>query len=192
LEHYAPGVDIAQLLGGADMGDVKKAVGFIVENSDDLQKVLQLAKNLPDDGLGFLGQLPDLMKTIGNGLAEAGEQAAKAAVSLVGDDGEGGAKRALTSGAGTMNSAKDKLKDAAGMLSGLANDLDKIPGIGDTAAKRLNDGSGMVGGVASEIESLAGNMADLSGVLSSVGEALKSLGEKLTESGGSVKTLVGG
>jgi hypothetical protein len=185
-------VDIGELLGGADMGDVKKAVGFVVENSDDLQRVIKLAKNLPDDGLGLIGQLPDLMKTIGNGLADAGEQAAKAALSLVGDDGEGGARKALTSGAGTMNSARDKLKGAADALSGLANDLDKIPGIGDAAAKKLNDGSGLIGGVATEIESLAGNMADLSGVLSSVGDALKSLGEKLTDSGGSVKSLVGG
>ena len=58
-------------------------------------------------------------------------------------------------------------------------------------AKRLKDGSGQIGGVAIEIESLAGNMQDLSGILSSVGEALSGLGTKLTESGGSVKTLMG-
>jgi hypothetical protein len=185
-------VDIAELLGGADMSDVKKAVGFILDNSDDLQRILELAKNLPDDGLGFIGQLPELMKTIGDGLAQAGEQAAKAAASLVGEDGEGGANRALASGADTMNSAKDRLKDGAGMLAGLADDIDKIPGIGDAAARRLNDGSGTIGTVASEIESLAGNRRDLSGILSSVGEALKGLGGKLSESGGSVKTLVGG
>ena len=178
-------MDITQLLGGADLGDIKKAVGFVLDNSDDLQRIVNLAKSLPDDGL-------DLLKAVGDGLAEAGEQAAKAAVSLVGDDGQGGAKRALASGADTMGSAKDKLDDAAGMLSGLARDFDKIPGIGDAAAKKLSDGSGMVGGVASELDNLAANMRDLSGILSSVGEALKGLGGKLTESGGSVKTLVGG
>ena len=86
-----------------------------------------------------------------------------------------------------MNSAKDKLKDAAGMLSGLAEELGKIPGVGDAAAKQLNDGSGTIGGVATEMENLAGNMQDLSGILAGVGEALKGLGEKLSESGGSVK-----
>ena len=181
---------IEDLLGGRDLGDVKKAVGFVMENSDDFEKVLRLVRELPDDALGFIGRLPDLMKTIGSGLAEAGEQAAKAAGALVGDDGEGGARRALSGSADTMNSAKDKLKDAAGMLSGLAGVLDKIPGIGDAAAKQLTDGSGTIGGVASEIETLAGNLQELSGILANVGEALAGLGTKLSESGGSVKTLL--
>jgi hypothetical protein len=182
---------IEDLLGGRDLGDVKKAVGFVMENSDDFEKVLKLVRGLPDNALGLIGQLPELLKTIGSGLADAGEQAAKAANALVGDDGEGGARRALSGSADTMNAAKDKLKDAAGMLAGLAGELDKIPGIGDAAAKRLNDGSGQIGGVATEVESLAGNLNDLSGILSSVGEALSGLGQKLTESGGSVKTLMG-
>ncbi len=177
-------MDIAQLFGGADMGDIKKAVGFILDNSDELQKVLKLAKTLPDDGL-------DLLKTVGTGLAEAGEQAARAAASLVGENGEGGAKQALSSGADTMTSAKDKLGGAAGMLAGLAKDLDRIPAVGDAAAKKLNDGSGMIGGVADELENLAATMRDLSGILTNVGEALNGLGGKLSESGGSVKTLVG-
>ena len=181
---------IEDLLGGRDLGDVKKAVGFVIENSDDFEKVLKLVRDLPDDALGFIGRLPELMKTIGGGLAEAGEQAAKAATALVGEDGESGARRALSGSADTMHAAKDKLKDAAGMLSGLAGELDKIPGIGDAAAKRLNDGSGTIGGVATEIESLAGNLQDLSGILASVGEALSGLGTKLSESGGSVKTLL--
>lgn len=180
-------MDIGDLLGERDLSDVKKAVGFVMENSDDFEKILKLVRDLPDDALGFIGRLPDLMKTIGSGLAEAGEQAAKAATALVGDDGEGGARRALSGSADTMNAAKDKLKDATGMLSGLAGELDKIPGIGDAAAKRLNDGSGQIGGVATEVESLAGNLQDLSGILSSVGEALSGLGSKLSESGGSVK-----
>jgi hypothetical protein len=182
---------IEDLLGGRDLGDVKKAVGFVLENSDDFKKVLELVRGLPDGAVGFIGQLPELLKTIGTGLAEAGEQAAKAAGALVGDDGEGGARKALIGSAGTMNAAKDRLKDAAGMLSGLAGELDKIPGIGDAAAKKLNDGSGQIGGVATEVESLAGNLQDLSDILGTVGDALKGLGTKLTESGGSVKTLLG-
>lgn len=189
--HYLSDMDIGELLGGRDLGDVKKAVGFVVENSDDFEKVLKLVRELPDDAVGFIGRLPELLKTIGGGLAEAGEQAAKAAGALVGDDGEGGARKALSGSADTMHAAKDRLKDAAGMLAGLAGELDKIPGIGDAAAKRLNDGSGQVGGVATEIESLAGNLQDLSGILASVGEALAGLGTKLSESGGTVKTLLG-
>lgn len=187
---YDPGMGLEELLGGRDLGDVKKAVGFVMENSDDFEKVLKLVRGLPDDAVGLVGKLPELLKTIGSGLAEAGEQAAKAAGALVGEDGEGGARKALTGSAGTMNAAKDKLHDAAGMLAGLAGELDKIPGIGDAAAKKLNDGSGQIGGVATEIESLAGNLQDLSGILATVGDALKGLGTKLTESGGSVQTLL--
>ena len=189
-EPYDPRMGIEDLLGGRDLGDVKKAVGFVMENSDDFQKVLELVRGLPDGAVGLIGQLPELLKTIGTGLAEAGEQAAKAAGALVGDDGEGGARKALTGSAGTINAAKDRLKDAAGMLAGLAGELDKIPGVGDAAAKKLNDGSGQIGGVATEVESLAGNLQDLSDILATVGDALKGLGTKLTESGGSVKTLL--
>jgi ABC-type transporter Mla subunit MlaD len=185
------GMGIEDLLGGRDLGDVKKAVGFVMENSDDFEKVLKLVRGLPDDAVGLVGKLPDLLGTIGSGLAEAGEQAAKAAGALVGDDGEGGARKALAGSANTMGAAKEKLQSAAGMLAGLAGELDKIPGIGDAAAKKLNDGSGQIGGVATEIESLAGNLQDLSGILATVGDALKGLGAKLTESGGSVKTLLG-
>jgi hypothetical protein len=181
---------IEDLLGGRDLGDVKKAVGFVMENSDDFQKVLKLVRELPDDALGVVGKLPELLKTIGSGLAEAGEQAAKAAGALVGADGEGGARKALTGSAGTMNAAKDQLHGAAGMLSGLAGELDKIPGIGDAAAKKLNEGSGQIGGVATEIESLAGNLQDLSDILATVGDALKGLGTKLTDSGSSVQSLL--
>ncbi|MET7281872.1 hypothetical protein ABZS29_26805 [Kribbella sp. NPDC005582] len=181
---------IEELLGGRDLGDVKKAVGFVMENSDDFQKVLELVRGLPDGAVGFIGKLPELLGTIGSGLAEAGEQAGKAAGALVGDDGEGGARRALSGSATTMNAAKDRLHDAAGMLAGLAGELDKIPGIGDAAAKKLNDGSGQIGGVATEIESLAGNLQELSGILATVGEALKGLGTKLSESGGSVQKLL--
>jgi hypothetical protein len=181
---------IEDLLGGRDLGDVKKAVGFVMENSDDFQKLLNLVRGLPDDAVGFLGKLPDLLKAIGSGLAEAGEQAAKAAGALVGEDGEGGARKALTGSAGTMNAAKDRLHDAAEMLAGLAGELDKIPGIGNAAAKKLNAGSGQVGSVAGELENLAGNLQDLSGILATVGDALNGLGTKLTESGGSVQTLL--
>src|SRR4029078_11537734 len=111
---------IEDLLGGRDLGDVKKAVGFVMENSDDFQKVLELVRGLPGGAVGWIGQWPELLKTIGTGLAEAGEQAAKAAGALVGDDGEGGARKALTGSAGTMNAAKDRLKDADGMAAGLA------------------------------------------------------------------------
>ena len=152
--------------------------------------MLNLVRDLPDDALGLVGKLPELLKTIGSGLAEAGEQAGKAAGALVGEDGEGGARKALAGSASTMSAAKDRLKDAAGMLSGLAGELDKIPGIGDAAAKKLNDGSGQIGSVADEVENLAGNLQDLLGSSRASVTRSKGLGTKLSESGDSVKTLL--
>lgn len=38
VEPYDPGMGIEDLLGGRDLGDVKKAVGFVIENSDDFQR----------------------------------------------------------------------------------------------------------------------------------------------------------
>jgi hypothetical protein len=75
--------------------------------------------------LGYIGGLPQLMKTIGSGLAEAGEQAGKAVGALVGDDGEGGARRALSGSADTMNSATDKVGEA---LAGLGTKLSESGG----------------------------------------------------------------
>ena len=69
-----PGMGIEDLLGGRDLGDIKKAVGFVMENSDDFEKVLTLVRGLPDDAVGFLGKLPELLGTIGSGLADAGNR----------------------------------------------------------------------------------------------------------------------
>ena len=58
---------IEDLLGGRDLGDVKKAVGFVMDNSDDFEKVLTLVRGLPDGAVGLLGKLPDVLATIGSG-----------------------------------------------------------------------------------------------------------------------------
>jgi hypothetical protein len=52
---YDPGMGIEDLLGGRDLGDVKQAVGFVMENSDDFEKVLKLVRGLPDDASGSSG-----------------------------------------------------------------------------------------------------------------------------------------
>jgi hypothetical protein len=208
-------VDLGDLLGGLDVGDAKKALGFVLDNQDDFGRLLQLVKDLPDDIVGFLGQLPQLLETVGDGLAEAGEQAAQAAHALVGDDGKGGAKGALAGGADVMSAAKDQLAKAAGLLSGLAGELHdigipsiepkytKVAGINvisgvDVAshkllegpAKTLTEGADTVNGVAGNLGLLTGSMRELSDILGSVGAALAGLGEKLSGSGASVRTLL--
>jgi hypothetical protein len=79
-----------KLLGGLDMDEVGRAVNFVIENQDDFGRIIEQFKNMPDGITGLLHQLPELLHTVGTGLAEAGEQAGKAALSLVGPDGLSG------------------------------------------------------------------------------------------------------
>lgn len=194
-------MDLSDLFGGLD--------------ADDAKKLLRLAKGLPDDALGLLGQLPGVLKKLGEGLAQAGEQAGKAAGALVGDDGNGGAKQALANGATTLGTAKDQLNRAAELLSGVAKDFTgigiptveptytKVAGfnvvsgvdVGSTKplegpAKRLSEGAETVSGVAGDLDSLSGSLRELSDILGTVGEALSGLGTRLADSGGTVKSLV--
>ncbi|MGH3736752.1 MAG: hypothetical protein ACRDT6_14250 [Micromonosporaceae bacterium] len=195
-------MDLGDLFGGLD--------------ADDAKKLLRLAKGLPDEALGLLGELPGVLKKLGDGLAQAGEQAGKAAGALVGDDGKGGAKQALANGATTLTAAKDQLTKAAELLSGVASDFTaiavptveptftKVAGLSvvsgvdvgsskplEGPAKRLSEGAKTVTGVAGDMDSLSGSLRELSDILGTVGEALQGLGTRLDESGGSVRSLVG-
>ncbi|MGH3715952.1 MAG: hypothetical protein ACRDT4_21195 [Micromonosporaceae bacterium] len=194
-------MDLTELFGGLD--------------ADDAKKLLALAKGLPDNALGLLGQLPGVLSKLGDGLAQAGEQAGKAAGALVGQDGKGGAKQALANGAATMTSAKEQLTKAAEMMAATAADFTAIgiPTVAPTftkvaglsvvsgvevgsskplagPAKRLSDGVATVTNVAGDLESLSGSLRELSDILGTVGEALSGLGTRLADSGGTVRSLV--
>lgn len=201
MYQYTPRVDLTDLFGGLD--------------ADDAKKLLRLAKGLPDDALGLLGQLPDVLKKLGEGLSQAGEQAGKAAGALVGEGGKGGAKQALANGATTLGTTKDQLTKAAELLAGVAKDFTgigiptveptftKVAGfnvvsgvdIGSSTplagpAKRLTESAQTVTGVAGELDSLSGSLRELSDILGTVGEALSGLGTRLNDSGGTVRSLV--
>lgn len=209
-------MDFGSLFGGIDMDDVAKAATFITENRDDFGRLLELFKDLPDEVAGFLQQLPHFLESLGGGLAQAGEQASKAAHALVGDEGSSGAKRALVGGADVMTSTRDQLGKAAGMLSGVATQLgdinipdvaptytkiagfDVISGLDITSnkllggpAQSLTEGAQTVTAVAGNLDLLSAALRELSEILGSVGEALDGLGERLTTSGHSVRSLMG-
>lgn len=209
-------MDLGRLFGDLDMDDVGRAASFLMENRDDLARVLDLVKDLPDGVAGFLRRLPEFLETLGGGLAQAGEQAGKAARALVGEDGGGGARRALTGGADVMTSTRDQLGHAAGMLSGVAAQLDEIdiPDLAPTytriagfdvisgldvtrnkplggPARSLAEGAQTVTAVAGNLDMLSTSLRELSDILGSVGEALDALGERLASSGQTVRTLIG-
>lgn len=214
--HKLPAVDLGKLFTDLNVDEVKRAVNFFLENQDDFGRLLQLLRDLPDGAAGLLHQLPELLNTVGTGLAEAGEQAANAARALIGPDGGGGARGALTGGAELMASTKDQLGAAAAMLAGVAtqlNDIDipnfeptfvKIAGfdvisgldVGSTKplegpARTLNDGATTVTGVAGNLDLLSGSLREISDILGAVGDALNGLGDKLHSSGRTVAELLG-
>ncbi len=60
-------MDLVKFFAEFDTDDVANAVKFVVDNQDDFGRLLQLLKDLPDDVVGFLGQLPELLKGLGEG-----------------------------------------------------------------------------------------------------------------------------
>jgi len=187
-------MDFGKLLGGVDMDEVGKAVTFVMENQDDFGRIIEQFKNMPDGITGLLHQLPELLHTVGNGLAEAGEQAAHAGLSLIGPDGGGGARGALSNGAGIMASTKEELGKAAGLLAGVADELNEIDILGNKLlagpARSLSEGAQTVTGVAGNLDLISGSMREIADILKSVGEALNGLGTKLSDSGNHVAGLM--
>ncbi|HTK61381.1 MAG TPA: hypothetical protein VL595_03360 [Pseudonocardia sp.] len=187
-------MDFGKLLGGLDMDEVGKAVTFVMENQDDFARIIEQFKNMPDGVTGFLHQLPELLHTVGNGLTEAGQQAAHAGLSLIGPDGGGGARGALSNGAGIMADTKEELGKAAGLLAGVANELDEIDILGNKLlagpARSLSEGAQTVTGVAQNLDRISGSMREISDILQSVGEALNGLGSRLSDSGNHVAGLM--
>lgn len=209
-------MDLGRLLGNLDLDDVAKAAAFVVENRDEFAQVLDLVRELPDGVTAFLRRLPEFLEQLGGGLAQAGVQAGRAANALVGDDGGGGARRALSGGADVMSSTRDQLGQAAGMLSGVARQLDAvaipdvvptytkiagfdvISGLDVTSnrllgapAQTLTEGATTITAVAGNLDALSASLRELSDILGTVGEALDGLGERLTTSGESVRSLLG-
>jgi len=190
-------VDLGRLFSNLDMDAVAGAASFVMENRDDFAKVLDLVKDLPDGVAGFLRQLPEFLEALGGGLAQAGEQAAKAANALVGDDGGGGARRALSGGAAVSTQLGDiDIPDMVPTYTKIAG-FDVISGIDVTRnrllggpAQSLNEGAQTVTAVAGNLDTLSASLRELSDILGSVGEALDGLGERLASSGQTVRTLM--
>ncbi|MBV9313308.1 MAG: hypothetical protein JO100_06065 [Pseudonocardia sp.] len=209
-------MDLGKILGGSlNMDEVGRAVNFVIANQDDFGRLVEQFKNLPDGAAALLHQLPDLLHTVGTGLAEAGEQAAHAARALIGEDGGGGARSALSGGADIMVSTKEQLGSAAAMLSGVAAQLESIdiPSIApkftsiagmnvisgldfgsnkllEGPARSLSEGAATVTGVAGNLDRLSSSLREISDILGSVGQALNGLGDKLASSGNSVTGML--
>lgn len=209
-------VDLGKLFDKVGMDGVGDTVGWVVENKDGLGKAIDFIRDLDDKIPELIKTLPGLLASLGGGLAEAGEQAQRAAVTLLGADGEGGAKALLSRGSGALTSMTDQLSGAASAIAEVADDVGKV-GIPSFEAKytevvgfrvisgvemdtnpilkgpadKLKAGADTVTDVTGNITELAADLAQLAGVMAAIGGALDGLGERLGSSGNQIRGLMG-
>lgn len=210
-------VDLGNLFDKIGMDSVGDTVEWVVDNKDALGKAIDFIRDLDDRIPELIRVLPGLLASLGGGLAEAGEQAQRAAVTLLGDDGEGGARAVLGRGADALSGMTEQLGGAATMLSGVADDVGKV-GIPSFEAKytevvgfrvisgveietspilkgpaeKLKSGADTVTDVTRNLGSLADDLAQLAAVMGTIGQALDGLGERLGSSGQQIRGLMGG
>lgn len=164
-------VDIGKILGGIDLDDVRGAVDLVVRNKDILDK---------------LQDLPAMLSTFGDRLADAGGQARNAANALVGDDGKGGAASALGAIGATLDGCKEQLGTATSLLGAAANAAKSVPLMGGPAGQ-VADGVQAVAKVVDQLGELGGHMRHLAEVITQVGGALGGLGDRLGDSGATAR-----
>ena len=199
------------------MDSVGDTVEWVVDNKDALGKAIDFIRDLDDRIPELIRVLPGLLASLGGGLTEAGEQAQRAAVTLLGDDGEGGARAVLGRGSEALSGMTEQLGGAATMLSGVADDVAKV-GIPSFEAKysevvgfrvisgveietspilkgpaeKLKSGADTVTDVTRNLGSLADDLTQLAVVMGTIGQALDGLGERLGSSGQQIRGLMGG
>lgn len=208
-------VNFGKLLGKVGGGQVGEAVDWIVENRDTIGDAVEFVQDIDEHVVELLKKLPELLDSLGSGLADAGEQAQRAAVTLMGDDGKSGARATLDHGAGLLAVITEQLGKAAAMLADVAEDVGKvgIPSIEPKftevlglkvisgvdiesnsilagPAGKLKDGAKTVGDVTGNLGELADDLGKIADVLGKVGEALGNLGGRLGDSGGQIKGLL--
>lgn len=158
------------------MGDV---VEFVLNNRDELDKLLELARNAPE-----------ALEKLAAGLADAGDRAKDAAVQLVGTTGSGGAAKALTSGSGSLTNIGDRIGDASGLIKSVGAAMDRVP-LMDAPAKGLTDTAGSLAKAQKDLANLGKDLAQLAAILVKVGDALDGLGDRLKDTSGSAAKLFG-
>lgn len=209
-------VDLGKLFDKVGLDSVGDTVGWVVDNKGALGKAVDFVRDLDDKIPELIKTLPGMLASLGGGLAEAGEQAQRAAVTLLGADGGGGAKELLDRGSGALTAMTSQLSGAAAAITEVADDVAKV-GIPSFEAKytevvgfrvisgvemetnpilkgpatKLKSGADTVTEVTGNIAELADDLAKLAGVMAAIGGALDGLGERLGSSGNQIRGLMG-
>lgn len=188
--------DIGKIFDNTPMDKVGDVVEFFLDHRDELDRLIALVQSAPA-----------MLTKVADGLGNAGDEAKKAAVSLTGTRGKGGAAGTLTSGSATLTNVGGQLGEAADFLGDVASFMAKVeipmvePSYSKVAgvkivsgidvgkdkvladpAKRLTDTASTLTKAKGDLGGLADNLAELAGILTMVGDAIDKLGDGLKDS----------
>jgi len=170
-------VDLGKILGaGADISRLQDVVDFIADHKDDIEAGSQIARDLPD-----------LLRLLSSGLADAGTHASKAGAALSGTSGATGRVGDSAEALATISSS---LAAVGTMVGDAAIDISKVPLMGGPS-RQLASAAHAVGDTKKNLDGLAGSLKDISALLDTVGQALERLGTTLGATGREAKKFVG-
>ena len=169
-------VDLGKILGaGADISRLQDVVDFIADHKDDIEAGSQIARDLPD-----------LLRLLSSGLADAGTHASKAGAALSGTSGATGRVGDSAEALATISSS---LAAVGTMVGDAAIDISKVPLMG-APSRQLASAAHAVADTKKNLDGLAGSLKDISALLDTVGQALERLGTTLGATGREAKKFV--
>jgi methyl-accepting chemotaxis protein len=160
-------MDFGKLFGDVDLEQVQEVLSLVTEHKDALAK---------------LGQLPEYLGKLADGLAGAGDQARSASLALVGEDGSSGVRQTLAEAGAALGSIVASVGAGAERLADAAASAGRVP-LMDGPAERLAGAAGELSSTTEKLGELGTAMGTIADTLGQVGEALKKLGEHLDDSG---------
>lgn len=168
-------MDLSDFIPGADGADLKKVLDLVLSNKDVLEKI---------------DQLPALFRSLSDDLEKAGGEAKSAAVALVGEDGQSGARSTLGTAASALRSISGNVDKGANLIKDAGEMAGKVP-LMDGPAAKLKDTGDNLGATTGNFEDLAKALEATADVLAKVATALEGVGSRLQDSSSTVHGFVG-
>nr|HRW19954.1 hypothetical protein [Dermatophilaceae bacterium] len=134
--------------------------------------------------------MPELFDKIGDSLDGAGQQAKAAALALVGDDGDSGARGSLGKASTALAGIVSTIDGGIARVSDAADHAAKVPLMGGVAGS-LKEAATDLGQTTGQLGDLAESMAEIATVLAQVGAALAKVGEHLTDTSTQARGFLG-
>ena len=152
----------------AGMTKLQEVVEFVWSHKDDLAVSAQLAQDLPA-----------LLRLLSSGLADAGAHASKAGKALTGASGATGRVGDSAAALATISSS---LSQVGTLVGDAAIDISKVPLMGGPS-RQLATAAHAVADTKKNLDSLSGDLQEISALLDTVGQALERLGTTLGATG---------